>query len=85
MYAIPMAPCVSFQLLSPHLAYPGFSKQCEPQDSWHCEQDQQYTETVSHVANQSWVPLTYCSPPGCPFPIKPLASSARVSLQTIHF
>ena len=80
-----MAPRVSFQPLRSHLAYPGFSKQCEPQDGWHCEQDQRYTETVSHVAEQSWVPLPYCSPPGCPFPIESLASSACVSLQTIHF
>ena len=37
-------------------------------------------ETVSHVAEQfSWVPLPYCSPPGCPFPIKSLALSAHVS------
>ena len=28
----------------------------------------------------SWVPLPYCSPPGCPFPIKSLVLSARVSL-----
>ena len=27
-------------------------------------------ETASHVAELfSWVPLPYCSPPGCPFPI----------------
>ena len=43
-------------------------------------------ETASHVAEQfSWVPLPYCSPPGCPFPIKSLALSAHVSPQTIHF
>ena len=43
-------------------------------------------ETVSHVAEQfSWVPLPSCSPPGCPFPIKPLALSAHVSPWTIHF
>ena len=33
----------------------------------------------------SWVPLPYCSPPGCPFPIKSLALSAHVSPQTTHF
>ena len=33
----------------------------------------------------SWVSLPYCSPPGCPFPIKSLALSADVSPQTIHF
>ena len=33
----------------------------------------------------SWVPLTYCSPPGCPFPVKSLALSAHVSPRTIHF
>ena len=43
-------------------------------------------ETASHVAEQfSWVPFPYCSPPGCPFPIKSLALSAHVSSQTIHF
>ena len=43
-------------------------------------------ETTSHVTKQfSWVPLPYCSPPGRPFPIKPLALSAHVSPQTIHF
>ena len=37
-------------------------------------------ETVNHVAEQfSWVPLPYCSPPRCPFPIKSLALSAHVS------
>ena len=30
----------------------------------------------------SWVPLPYCSPPGCPFPIKSLALSAHVSPRT---
>ena len=43
-------------------------------------------ETVSHVAAQfSWVPLPYCSPLRCPFPIKSLALSAHMSLRTIHF
>ena len=43
-------------------------------------------ETVSHAAEQfSWVALPYCSPPGCPFPIKSLALSAHVSPRTIHF
>ena len=43
-------------------------------------------QTASHVAEQfSWVPLPYCSPPGCPFPKNSLALSAHVSLQTIHF
>ena len=43
-------------------------------------------ETVSHEAELfSWVLLLYCSPPGCPFPIKSLALSARVSPWTIHF
>ena len=32
-----------------------------------------------------WVPLPYCSSPGCPFPIKPLALSAHVPPLTIHF
>ena len=43
-------------------------------------------ETASHAAEQfSWVPLPYCSPPGCPCPIKSLAWSAHVSPRTIHF
>ena len=43
-------------------------------------------ETASHVTEPfSWVPLPYCSPPGCPFPIKSLALSAHVSPRTIHF
>ena len=43
-------------------------------------------ETESQVAELfSWVLLPYCSPPRCPFPIKSLALSARVSPQTIHF
>ena len=43
-------------------------------------------ETASHAAELfSWVPLPYCSPPGCPFPIKSLALSTHVSPQTIHF
>ena len=43
-------------------------------------------ETASPVAEQfSWVALPYCSPSGCPFPIKSLALSAHVSPQTIHF
>ena len=42
--------------------------------------------TVSHVTEpSSWVPLTSCSLPGCPFPIKSLALSAHVSLRSIHF
>ena len=37
-------------------------------------------KTASRTAEQfSWVPLPYCSPPRCPFPIKSLALSARVS------
>ena len=44
------------------------------------------SKTVSHVAEQSsWVPSPFCSPPGCPFPIKSLALSASVSPWTIHF
>ena len=43
-------------------------------------------KTVSHVTEQfSRVPFPYCSPPGCLFPIKSLALSARVSPRTIHF
>ena len=43
-------------------------------------------ESVSQVAERfSWVPLPYCSPPGCPFRIKYLALSAHVSPWTIHF
>ena len=40
--------------------------------------------TAKHVAELfSWVPLPCCSPPGCPFPIKSLALSARVSLDNL--
>ena len=43
-------------------------------------------ETASHVTEQfSWVPLSYCSPPGCPSPVKSLALSAHVSPWPIHF
>ena len=39
---------------------------------------------ASHIAEQfSWIPLTYRSPPQCPFPIKTLALSAGVSPQKI--
>ena len=41
---------------------------------------------MSYLTEQfSWVPLPYCSPPGCPFPIKSLALSVHVSPRTIHF
>ena len=43
-------------------------------------------KTASHVIELfSWVPLPYCSPPGHPFPVKPLALSAHVSPRTIYF
>ena len=43
-------------------------------------------KTASRVTEQfSWVPLPYCSPPRCPFPIKSLALSAHVSPWTVHF
>ena len=43
-------------------------------------------DIVSHAAEQfSWVPLPYCSPPWCPFPVKSLALSAHVSPWIIHF
>ena len=43
-------------------------------------------KTESHVAEQSSsVPLPYCPPPKCPFPIKSFALSAHASPQTIHF
>ena len=43
-------------------------------------------ETLSHVAELfSWVPLPYCSPPRCPFPIKSLALSACVSPRKSYF
>ena len=41
MSVVPMAPRVFFQLLSLHLASPGFSEQsgqCEQQDTWRQEQ-----------------------------------------------
>ena len=41
------------------------------------------SKSSSHVAEQSsWISLPYCSPPGCPFPIKSLALSAHVSLNS---
>ena len=41
---------------------------------------------MSHVAERfSWLPSCSCSPPGHPFPIKPLALSVHVSSWTIHF
>ena len=43
-------------------------------------------ETASHVTELFfWVPLPYCSPPRCPFPIKSLALSAHVFPRTFHF
>ena len=43
-------------------------------------------KTASHVTELfSWIPLPYCSPPGCPFPVKSLALSVHGSPQTIHF
>ena len=43
-------------------------------------------ETASHLTEQfSWVPLPYCFPPRCLFPIKSLALSTHVSPWTIHF
>ena len=42
-------------------------------------------ETVSHVAEQFWILLPCCSPPGHPFLIKSFALSVRVSPRTIHF
>jgi len=43
-------------------------------------------EFISRFLKQfSWVPLPYCSPSGCPFPIKSLALSALVCPRTIHF
>ena len=35
MSAVPTVPRVSFQPFSSSLSYPGFSEQCEQQDSWH--------------------------------------------------
>ena len=42
-------------------------------------------KTASQVAEQFCVPLPYCSPYGCPFPLKSLALSAHVFPQTICF
>ena len=40
---------------------------------------------MSHVAEQfSWIPLPYCSPPGCPLPIKSLALSDNCLLSVRH-
>ena len=46
----------------------------QPENSLHHHKSQ-----VSHMAEQFWVPLPCCSLPGCPFPTKSLALSARVS------
>ena len=43
-------------------------------------------EPGSHAAEQSsWVPAPCCSPPGRPFPVKPLALSISVCPQIINF
>ena len=40
-------------------------------DNWETNPITIKPETESHVTEQlSWVPLPYCSPPGCPFPNK---------------
>ena len=59
--AVPMAPPVFFQPLSPCLDYPGLSKQCaqcEQQDSWHHEQDQQYTPQSRLDCPPLWISNT---------------------------
>ena len=42
-------------------------------------------KAASHMAEQSWVPLPFCSPLRRPFAIKSLPLSACMSPQTIHF
>ena len=42
-------------------------------------------EASSHLVDQFWVPLSYWSPSGYPFPIKLLAVLAQGFSQTIHF
>ena len=43
------------------------------------------TQDCHTAEKSSWVPSSYCSPPGHLFPMKSLALSASVSPQTIHF
>ena len=43
VFVVPTVLHVFCQPLSSHLAYAGFNEQCEQRDSWHCEQDQQYS------------------------------------------
>ena len=53
--AVPGALCVSFPPPSSGMACPGFNKQrakCEPQDSWHREQDEQ----CKHIYANSNIP-----------------------------
>ena len=64
--AIPSAPRIFFQPLISHLAYPGFSKQCEQRDNWHHRQNQQcnhlpkFPSLHSLVAqNQAWPSQVY--------------------------
>ena len=50
-------------------------------DNWETNPITIKPKTASHVTELfSWVPLTYCSPLGCPFPIKSRFVSTCVSL-----
>ena len=75
-----------------HLAEQGVHHRKDSESEWLAKDNPETNpisikpKTASHVTELfSWVPLPYCSPPGCPFPIKSLALSAHVSPQTIHF
>ena len=55
-------------------------------DNWEANPITIKPKSASHVAELfTWVPLSYCCPPRCPFPIISLSLSAQVSPQTIHF
>ena len=78
--AAPMAPWISFQSLSLHLAYPGFSEQCgqcEQWDNWCHEQDQWHIPPLMHPnkclvvgcrsqgTQCAQLCLTFCNPVAC--------------------
>ena len=52
--AVPTAPQDSFQILSLHLAYPGFREQCRQ-----CKEDQQYTRKTEFFTFQAFEGLTF--------------------------
>ena len=69
----------------------GCSTRKDPESEWLARDNPETNpitikpETASRMAEQfSWFPLPSCSPPGSPFPITFLASSACMSPRTIH-